>query len=396
MSNEVVIAGAARTAIGRLSGTLSQFPATGLGAALMRGMCERLQLAPEAIDDVILGQALTAGAGQNPARQSAIRAAVPDHVPALTVNQVCGSGMAAVIQAVRAVALGESALVIAGGQESMSRAPHVLPHSRVGQRSGDWTLVDSMIHDGLWDAFNDYHMGITAENVATKFRVSREEQDRFAAGSQQRAEEAGKHGRFESEIVPLSVPQKSGDAIAFARDEYPRPGVTPERLAELAPAFKPDGTVTAGNAAGLNDGAAMTVVTTRDKAESLGLLPLVRVAAHATVGVKPSLMGIGPVAASARCLAHADWSVRDLDLVELNEAFAAQAVAVNRQMGWDETGVNVNGGAIALGHPIGASGARILVSLIHEMHRREAERGLATLCVGGGQGLALAVERISA
>ena len=394
MTEEVIIAGAYRTAIGRLSGTLAGMSGVDMGSALIRQSLARLDLAPDAVDSVILGQVLTAGAGQNPARQSTIRAGLAQSVPAVTVNQVCGSGLAAIMMAAREVALGESRLVIAGGQESMSQAPHLLPGSRSGHRMGDWPLVDAMIRDGLWDAFNDYHMGQTAENVANKYRISRAEQDAFAAGSQQRAEEAAKHGVFESEILSLAVPQKRGDAIGFARDESPRPGVTAERLAELEPAFTRDGTVTAGNASGLNDGAAMVVVTTRAEAERLGLVPLVRIAAHASVGVDPALMGIGPVPASRACLARADWQVADLDRIELNEAFAAQAIAVNRQMDWPTERLNVNGGAIALGHPIGASGARIVVSLIHELLRSETSRGLASLCVGGGQGLAMALERL--
>ena len=394
MTQEVVIAGAYRTAIGRLSGTLAGLSATELGSALLRQTLERLALNPDAIDSVILGQVLTAGAGQNPARQTAIRAGLASRVPALTVNQVCGSGLAAIMMAAREVALGESRLVIAGGQESMSQAPHLLPGSRTGKRSGEWPLVDSMIHDGLWDAFNHYHMGRTAENVADKYRISRAEQDIFAARSQNAAEEAGKHGVFESEILPISVPQARGDAIGFARDEGPRPGTTAERLGELAPAFVRDGTVTAGNASGLNDGAAMLVVTTPEQAQRHGLTPLVRIAGYATTGVDPALMGIGPVSASQACLERAGWQVGDLDRIELNEAFAAQAIAVNRQMQWAEDRLNVNGGAIALGHPIGASGARITVSLIHELLRSDTQRGLATLCVGGGQGLAMALERV--
>ncbi|MES1934976.1 acetyl-CoA acetyltransferase [Salinisphaera hydrothermalis C27AD] len=393
MAHDVVIAAAQRTAIGRLSGTLAGLSASAMGAALIRDTLARHQINPDVVDDVVLGQVLTAGCGQNPARQSALGAGLPERVPATTLNRVCGSGLSAVIEAARAVALGDARVVIAGGQESMSQAPHLLPESRRGRRLGDWTLQDSMIHDGLWDAFHDYHMGRTAENVAQKYRISRAEQDEFAASSQQRAEEAGKHGRFEDEILPLEVPQKAGDAIAFARDEGPRPGVTAESLAGLDPSFVRDGTVTAGNASGLNDGAAVVVVTTEARCRELGLTPLARIAAHATVGVAPALMGIGPVPASQACLRRAGWTIDDLDLVEANEAFAAQAIAVNRQMEWPLDKVNVNGGAIALGHPIGASGCRILVTLLHEMGKREAHRGLATLCVGGGQGVALAVER---
>ncbi|AWN15087.1 acetyl-CoA C-acetyltransferase [Salinisphaera sp. LB1] len=393
MANDVVIAAAQRTAIGRLSGTLAELPASRLGAALIRDTLSRHEIDPDVIDEVVLGQVLTAGCGQNPARQAARHAGLPDRVPAATLNRVCGSGLSAVIEAARMVALGDVRVVIAGGQESMSQAPHLLPGSRRGRRLGEWPMQDSMIHDGLWDAFNDYHMGRTAENVAHKYRVARAEQDEFAAASQQRAEQAAKHGRFEDEILPVEVPQKAGDAIAFARDEGPRPGVTAESLAGLKPAFLHDGTVTAGNASGLNDGAALVVVTTAARCRELGLTPLARIAGYATVGVDPALMGIGPVVASQACLQRVGWSVRDLDLIEANEAFAAQAIAVNRQMQWPLDRVNVNGGAIALGHPVGASGCRILVTLLHEMGKREARRGLATLCVGGGQGVALAVER---
>ena len=394
MGNDVVIAAAQRTAMGRLSGTLADLPASQLGAALIRDTLARHQINPDTVDEVVLGQVLTAGCGQNPARQAALRAGIPERVPAATLNRVCGSGLSAVIEAARAVALGEARLVIAGGQESMSQAPHLLPGSRRGRRLGDWPMQDSMVHDGLWDAFNDYHMGRTAENIAKKYRIARAEQDEFAAASQQRAEEAGKHGRFEDEIMPVEVPQKAGEPIAFARDESPRPGVTAESLARLEPAFLRDGTVTPGNASGLNDGAAVVVVTTAERCRELGLVPMARIAGYATAGVDPALMGIGPVPASRSCLQRAGWSVDELDLIEANEAFAAQAIAVNRQMEWPFDRVNVNGGAIALGHPIGASGCRILVTLLHEMRKREAQRGLATLCVGGGQGVALAVEAV--
>lgn len=393
MNQEVVIADAGRTAIGRIGGTLAGWSAADLGAHLIRDLLARAQVPDNAVDEVILGQVLTAGAGQNPARQASIRAGLGDHVPAMTINKVCGSGLKAVMLAAQSVALGDAELIVAGGQESMSQAPHVLPQSRRGKSMGDWTLVDSMVHDGLWDAFNHYHMGQTAENIAQKYRISRQEQDELAARSQQRAEEAGKHGRFEDEIIPLNVPQRRGDAIAFARDENPRPGVTGDSLANLSPAFARDGSVTAGNASGLNDGAAAVIVTTAERAAALGLTPLARIAGHASVGVDPAYMGIGPVPATQRCLERAGWQVADLDLVEANEAFAAQSVAVARQLDWDMERVNVNGGAIALGHPIGASGCRILVTLLHEMARREAHKGLATLCIGGGQGVALALER---
>lgn len=393
MPQDVVIAAAQRTAIGRLSGTLAGLSAACLGAHLIRATLAEHEIAPGAVDEVILGQVLTAGAGQNPARQAAIHAGLPDSVPARTTNRVCGSGLTAVIEAARMIALGDAELVVAGGQESMSQAPHLLPGSRTGRRLGDWTLVDSMIRDGLWDAFNGYHMGQTAENVAQKYRISRAEQDEFAARSQQRAEEALKHGRFEEEIMAIDVPQKAGDAIAFARDEMPRPGMTADKLGHLDPAFMRDGSVTAGNASGLNDGAAVVVVTTAERCAALGLEPLAQISGHATVGVDPALMGIAPVAATQKCLGKIGWRVDDLDLVEANEAFAAQSIAVNRQLEWPNDRVNVNGGAIALGHPIGASGCRILVTLLHEMRRQQARRGLATLCIGGGQGVALAVSR---
>lgn len=393
ISREVVIAAARRTAIGRFSGTLAGLPASHLSAELIRATLAGHDLDPAVVDDVLLGQVLTAGVGQNPARQAAIRSGLPEKVPATTLNQVCGSGLLAVIQAARAVALGDAELVLAGGQESMSQAPHVLPGSRSGRRSGEWPLLDSMIHDGLWDAFNHYHMGRTAENVAKKYRIARAEQDELAARSQQRAEEAGKHGRFESEIVPIEVPQKTGDAIAFARDESTRPGVTAESLAGLKPVFESDGTVTAGNASGLADGAAMVLVTTGERCRELGLEPMARIVSYSNVGVDPAFMGIGPVTATRACLQRAGWAIADLDLIEANEAFAAQSVAVNRQLEWPLDRVNVNGGAIALGHPLGATGTRILVTLLHEMRRRDLQRGLATLCVGGGQGVALAVER---
>ena len=393
VNDNIVIAAAGRTAIGRFGGTLADVSAVDLGAHVIRGLLANHGIAADAVDEVIMGQVLTAGEGQNPARQSAIRAGLPDTVPAMTINKVCGSGLKAVMLAAQAVVLGDAELVVAGGQENMSSAAHVLPGSRTGKRMGDWALVDTMIRDGLWDAFNGYHMGQTAENVAQKYRISREEQDAFAARSQQRAEEALKHGRFEDEVLPIEVPQKKGDAIAFARDEGPRPGVTAEGLSGLKPAFTRDGSVTAGNASGLNDGAAAVVVTTQARCEALGLMPLATLAGYASAGVDPALMGIGPVPASQRCLARAGWAVPDLDLIEANEAFAAQSIAVGRQLDWDIERVNVNGGAIALGHPIGASGCRILVTLIHEMRRRDARKGLATLCIGGGQGVALALQR---
>ncbi len=393
MPHDVVIAAAGRTAIGRFGGTLATIAAPDLGAHVIRQLLAAHHIGPEQVDEAIMGQVLTAGSGQNPARQASIRAGLPDAVPAMTINKVCGSGLKAVMLAAQAVALGDAELIVAGGQENMSAAPHVLPNSRNGQRMGDWKLVDTMVHDGLWDVFNDYHMGRTAENLADKYRISREEQDAFAATSQQRAEEALKHGRFEDEILPIEVPQKKGDAVRFARDEGPRAGVTAEAPGKLGPAFKREGSVTAGNASGLNDGAAAVIVTTAAKAQELGLTPLATIAGYANAAVDPAFMGIGPVPATQRCLKRAGWQVDELDLVEANEAFAAQSIAVKRGLGWDMDRVNVNGGAIALGHPIGASGCRVLVTLIHEMIKRDVHKGLATLCIGGGQGVALAVTR---
>jgi len=345
------------------------------------------------VGEVILGQVLTAGCGQNPARQAAINAGLPSSVTAITINKVCGSGLKAVHMAVQSIQCGDAEVVIAGGQESMSQAPHVLPNSRNGQRMGNWSMIDTMVNDGLWDAFNDYHMGITAENIVEKYGISREEQDAFAAASQQKAVAAQNAGYFDGQIVPVSIPQRKGDPIVVAKDECPRDGVTGDSLAKLRPAFKKDGTVTAGNASSLNDGAAAVLVCSAEKARELGLTPLATIKAHANAGVDPTIMGTGPIPASQRCLERAGWSAADLDLIEANEAFAAQAISVNRDMGWDTDKVNVNGGAIAIGHPIGASGCRILVSLLHEMARRDAKKGLATLCIGGGMGVALAVER---
>lgn len=394
MRESIVIAGAARSPIGSFGGTLASLSAVEIGTAVLKGLLERTGLAPDQIDEVILGQVLTAGAGQNPARQTALRAGLPYSVPAMTINKVCGSGLKAVHLAMQAIACGDAEVVIAGGQESMSQAPHVLPRSREGQRMGDWTLKDSMILDGLWDAFNDCHMGTTAENIARCYGIAREQQDAFAAQSQQKTEQAQQAGRFKEEIVPILVPQRKGDPLVFDTDEFPRPGTTVEVLSKLRPAFAEGGTVTAGNASGINDGAAMVVVTTESRARALGLEPMARLVAFASAGVDPALMGTGPIPASTKCLEKAGWTVADLDLIEANEAFAAQALAVNQGMGWDPAKVNVNGGAIALGHPIGASGARILVTLLYEMRRRNARRGLATLCIGGGQGVALAVERL--
>jgi acetyl-CoA C-acetyltransferase len=390
---EVVIAGAVRTAIGKFGGALANIPAAQLGARVILDLLARTGLEPQQIDEVVMGQVLTAGTGQNSARQSAIGANLPVEVPATTVNKVCGSGLKAVQLAAQAIRCGDAEIFIAGGQENMSLAPHVLPNSRNGVRMGEWTLIDTMLVDGLWDAFHDCHMGCTAENVATQYGISRAEQDAFAAASQQKAEAAQKAGRFRDEIVPIEIPQPKGPAVVFDTDEYPRPGTTAEALAKLKPAFRPDGTVTAGNASGINDGAAALLVMSGHMAERYGLKPLARIAAFGSAGVEPAIMGTGPIAATRICLNRAGWSVDQLDLIEANEAFAAQAIAVNRELGWDADKVNVNGGAIALGHPIGASGARVLVTLLHEMRRRNARKGVATLCIGGGQGIAIAVER---
>ena len=390
---DVVIVAARRTAIGTFGGGLASLSADQLGTAVIKALLEETGVAGDQINEVVLGQVLTAGCGQNPARQSAINAGIPASVPAMTINKVCGSGLKAVHMAVQAIRCGDAEMMIAGGQESMSQAPHVLPNSRNGQRMGNWSMVDTMIKDGLWDAFNDYHMGITAENIVEKYGISRKEQDEFAAASQQKASAAREAGYFDGQIVPVSIPQRKGDPIVVDRDEGPRDGVTAEGLGNLRAAFKKDGTVTAGNASSLNDGAAAVMVCSAEKAKELGLTPLATIKAHANAGVDPSIMGTGPIPASQRCLKRAGWSVDDLDLVEANEAFAAQAISVNRELGWDISKVNVNGGAIALGHPIGASGCRILVSLLHEMVRRDVHKGLATLCIGGGMGVALAVER---
>ena len=391
--SDVVIVAAGRTAIGSFGGSLSTIPAATLGARVIANLLPRTGIPPEVVDDVILGQVLTAGVGMNPARQAAIEAGLPHTVPCMTINKVCGSGLKAVALAAQAIRAGDAEIAIAGGQENMSLAPHVLPGSRNGQKMGEWKLVDTMVNDGLWDIFNNIHMGITAENIVKKYRISREEQDAFAALSQQRAEAAQKAGRFKDEIIPIEIPQKKGDPIVVDTDEFPRHGTTAESLAKLRPAFDKEGTVTAGNASGINDGAAAVIVTSAARAKALGLTPLCRIAAYASAGVDPAIMGTGPIPATRRCLEKAGWKVQDLDLIEANEAFAAQAISVNRDLGWDLDRVNVNGGAIALGHPIGASGARVLCSLLYELKRRDAHRGLATLCIGGGQGIALAVER---
>uniref|UniRef100_UPI001F4A4956 acetyl-CoA C-acetyltransferase n=2 Tax=Burkholderiaceae TaxID=119060 RepID=UPI001F4A4956 len=374
-------------------GSLAKIAAPELGATVIRAVLERAGVKPEQVSEVIMGQVLTAGSGQNPARQSLIKAGLPNAVPGMTINKVCGSGLKAVMLAANAIVAGDAEIVIAGGQENMSASPHVLPGSRDGFRMGDAKLVDTMIVDGLWDVYNQYHMGITAENVAKEYGITREEQDAFAALSQNKAEAAQKAGRFNDEIVPVSIPQRKGEPLQFATDEFVRHGVTAESLAGLKPAFAKDGSVTAANASGLNDGAAAVLVMSAQKAAALGLTPLARIKAYANAGVDPSVMGMGPVPASRRALERAGWTPGDLDLMEINEAFAAQALAVHKQMGWDTSKVNVNGGAIAIGHPIGASGCRILVTLLHEMVKRDAKRGLASLCIGGGMGVALAVER---
>ncbi|CAG9196676.1 putative acyltransferase [Paraburkholderia tropica] len=390
---EIVIVSAARTAVGKFGGSLAKIAAPDLGAIAIKAALERAGLKPEQVSDVILGQVLTAGSGQNVARQASLKAGLPASVPAMTINKVCGSGLKAVMLAANAIIAGDAEIVVAGGQENMSAAPHVLPGSRDGFRMGDAKLIDSMIVDGLWDVYNQYHMGVTAENVAKEYGITREEQDAFAAASQNKAEAAQKAGRFDDEIVPVEIPQRKGDPLVFKTDEFVRHGVTAESLSSLKPAFSKEGTVTAANASGINDGAAAVVVMSAKKAEELGLKPLARIKAYASGGVDPKVMGMGPVPASKRALERAGWSVNDLDLMEINEAFAAQALAVNKQMGWDTSKINVNGGAIAIGHPIGASGCRILVTLLHEMQRRDAKRGLASLCIGGGMGVALALER---
>ncbi|WP_375741440.1 acetyl-CoA C-acetyltransferase [Pseudomonas boanensis] len=390
---EVVIVAATRTAIGSFQGALATIPAPELGAAVIRQLLAQTGLDGAEVDEVILGQTLTAGSGQNPARQAAIFAGLPHAVPAMTLNKVCGSGLKALHLAAQAIRCGDAEVIIAGGQENMSLAPYVMPGARTGLRMGHAKLVDTMIHDGLWDAFNDYHMGTTAENLVEKYGITREAQDAFAAASQQKAVAAIEAGRFQDEITPIMIPQRKGDPIAFATDEHPRAGTTAEALAKLRPAFKKDGSVTAGNASGLNDGAAAVLLMSAEKAKALGLSVLARIAGYANAGVDPAIMGIGPVSATRRCLEKAGWSLEQLDLIEANEAFAAQALSVGQELGWDLAKVNVNGGAIALGHPIGASGCRILVTLLHEMIKRDAKKGLATLCIGGGQGVALAIER---
>lgn len=391
-ATEVVIVSAVRTAIGSFNGSLKDISGPELGATAIKGALEKAGVKPEQVDEVILGNVLQAGLGQNPARQAALKAGLPVSVSAMTINKVCGSGLKAVHLATQAILAGDADIVVAGGMENMSQAPYLLRDARNGFRMGDQKLVDSMITDGLWCAFNDYHMGITAENLCDKYEITREEQDQFSAQSQEKAVKAIEEGKFKEEIVPVVIPQRKGEAIIFDTDEYPKKGTTAEKLAALRPAFKKDGSVTAGNASGINDGAAVLVVMSKTKADELNLKPLVTIKGNASAGVDPSIMGIGPVNAVKKALEKASVSIEDLDLVEANEAFAAQSLAVDRELNFNKNILNVNGGAIALGHPIGASGARILVTLIHEMQRRQAQKGLATLCIGGGQGVATVVE----
>ena len=390
---DVVIVAATRTAVGSFQGALANIPAVELGAAVIRQLIQQSGIDAAEVDEVILGQVLTAGAGQNPARQASIGAGLPHAVPSMTLNKVCGSGLKALHLAAQAIRCGDADVVIAGGMENMSLAPYVMPAARTGLRMGHGKLVDSMIQDGLWDAFNDYHMGITAENLVEKYGITREAQDAFAASSQQKAVAAIEAGRLRGEITPIEIPQRKGEPLVFDTDEQPRAGTTAESLAKLKPAFKKDGSVTAGNASSLNDGAAAVLLMSAEKAKALGLPVMARIASYANAGVDPSIMGIGPVSATRRCLEKAGWTLDELDLIEANEAFAAQALSVGQELGWDANKVNVNGGAIAIGHPIGASGCRILVTLLHEMIRRDVHKGLATLCIGGGQGVALAIER---
>ena len=394
MNHKIVIVAATRTALGSFGGSLSSTPAHKLGSAVISSLLQKTGLEGNQIDEVILGQVLTAGSGQNPARQAAIDAGLPNQTPAMTINKVCGSGLKAVQLAFQAVACGDAEIVIAGGQENMSLSGHVLPRSREGKKMGPWEMVDTMVVDGLWCAFNDYHMGVTAENIASQFDYSREDQDQFAASSQKKAESAQISDLFQEEITPINIPQRRGDELVFDTDEYPRHGTNEESLSKLKPAFKKDGTVTAGNASGINDGAAAVMVMTLSKAQELGLKPMARIISYASAGVDPKIMGTGPIPATKKCLEKAGWKASDLDRVEANEAFAAQAMSVNDSLVLDKSIVNVTGGAIALGHPIGASGARILVTLLHGMERDKADKGLATLCIGGGMGVAMAVERL--
>lgn len=389
---DIVVLDCARTAIGVLNGSLAEISAPQLGATVIKALLKKTGIAAKELNEVIIGQVLTAGSGQNPARQTLIQGGIPVDVPALTINKVCGSGLKALQLAWQALKCGDAELIIAGGQESMSQAPHVLPHSRSGMKMGNWPMLDSMVKDGLWDAFHDYHMGITAENVAEKYAITREEQDAFALASQHKAAIALETHHFASEIVPVDITRPRKEPVLFDTDEFPRPQTSREGLAKLRPAFKTDGTVTAGNASGVNDGAAMVILATAKKARELRIKPQARIVAFGTSGVLPEIMGTGPITASRHALTRSNWQVDELDLIEANEAFAAQAIAVNREMGWDLSRVNVNGGAIALGHPIGASGTRIFVSLLHEMQRRKSKKGLATLCIGGGMGIAVTVE----
>ena len=390
--DDVVIVAAGRTAVGKFGGSLAKIPASELGAHVIKGLLAQTGIDPNLIGEAILGQVLTAAVGQNAARQAVIKAGLPSSIPAFTINKVCGSGLKATHLAAQAIKCGDANIIIAGGQENMSASPHAMNGSRDGFRMGDFKMVDTMIVDGLWDVYNQYHMGITAENVAKKYEVTRAEQDEFALQSQLKAEAAQKAGKFKDEILPLEIANKKG-TVVFDSDEYIKPGSTLESLTGLRPAFAKDGTVTAGNASGLNDGAAAVIMMSAAQAKELGLKPLARIKAYASSGLDPAVMGIGPVSASRLCLKKAGWTHEELDLMEIIEAFAAQAIAVNKEMGWDTSKINVNGGAIAIGHPIGASGARILVTLIHEMIRRDAKKGLAALCIGGGMGVALAIER---
>lgn len=391
---DVVIVDGVRTPIGAFGGALATTPASKLGALVIKSLLERNAVAPDQVDEVIMGQILTTATGQNPARQAAMEAGLPQECPSMTINKLCGSGLKSVHLAAQAIKCGDADVIIAGGQESMSLAPHALPKSRDGQRLGDWQLKDTMLVDGLMDAFNDYHMGVTAENIAKKFGFSRDDQDAFAAASQQKAERAQADNLFAQEIVKVEIPQRRGDPVVFDRDEYPKAGVTAEGLGNLRPAFDCEGTVTAGNASGINDGAAALLIMSADKARELGLTPMAIIKSYASAGVDPAIMGTGPIPATRKCLDKAGWTVDDLDLIESNEAFAAQSMSVNAELGWDTDKVNISGGAIALGHPVGASGARVLVTLLHGMQRTDAGKGLATLCIGGGQGVALAVERL--
>lgn len=392
MENVYIVA-AGRTAVGNFLGTLGRLPGSELGSTVIKGVLERAGLKPDQIDEVIMGQILTAGAGQNPARQASIGAGIPVETPAYQVNKLCGSGLKSVALATQAIKLGDAGIVVAGGQESMTMAPHIILNSRNGTKMGPGKMEDSLIYDGLTDVFNNYHMGCTAENIAEKYSFTREEQDAFAAASQNKAEAAQKADRFKDEIIPVSIPQRKKDPIVFDTDEFPRHGATPEGMAKLRAAFKKDGTVTAGNASGVNDGAAAVVMASESKVNELGLKKMARVVAYASAGVDPAIMGTGPIPAVKKCLEKAGWSIDDPDLIEANEAFAAQAMSVNKDLGWDTDKVNVNGGAIAIGHPVGASGTRILVTLLYEMEKRDAKKGIATLCIGGGMGIAVAVER---